>query len=52
MNPRTFDRNAFGLEIKKTKNKSAMASREIPTPMKACTLVIQSGNRRRKFYPV
>ena len=40
--PRTFELNAFGLEIKNTKNRSEMPSKVIPTPIKACTLVIQS----------
>ena len=42
MVPRTFDRNAFGLEIKKTKNRRAMESRLTPAIMKPLTNGIQS----------
>ena len=42
MVPRTLDRNAFGLEIKKTKNKSAMMSIVIPVIIKPLTNGIQS----------
>ena len=42
MVPRTFDRNAFGLEIKKTKNRRAMESKLTPAIMKPLTNGIQS----------
>ena len=56
MVPRTLDRNAFGLEIKKTKNKSAMASIVIPVIIKPLTNGIQSretnmdGNKDQETY--